>query len=142
MTNATRTRGALGVVEQWLTAVNAGDGARVESLSHEQVDIVGPRGRGSAPRAVLSEWLARSGFSSQPVRWFCGGDGLVVVEQDATWHDPATGEPQDSFRIGSLFRVEDGRVARYERFDDGVAGALAAAGLDAARDEVTRPVSP
>jgi hypothetical protein len=138
MTNATQTPGALDVVEQWLTAVNAGDGARVESLSHDEVDIVGPRGRGSAPRSVLSEWLGRSGFSSQPIRWFCGGDGLVVVEQEATWRDPATGQPQDSFRIGSLFRVDGGRVARYERFDDGVAAALAAAGLDADRDEVTR----
>src|SRR5688500_18263632 len=130
MTNATQTRGALGVVEQWLAAVNAGDGARVEALSQEQVDIVGPRGRGSAPRSVLSEWLGRSGFSGQPVRWFCGGDGLVVVELDARWRDPVTGAPQQSFRIGSLFRVADGRVARYERFDDGLAPALAAAGLD------------
>ena len=129
---------SLGIVEQWLIAVNAGDGARVEALSHDQVDIVGPRGRGSAPRAVLSEWLGRSGFSSRPVRWFCGGDGLVVVELDAGWRDPATGEPQDSFRIGSLFQVTGERVARYERFDDGLAAALDAAGLDAGRDEVTR----
>ena len=138
MTNATQTPGALGVVEQWLAAVNAGDGARVESLSREQVAIVGPRGRGSAPRSVLSDWLARSGFSASPLRWFCGGDGIVVVEQDARWRDPATGEPQDSFRIGSLFQITDGRVARYERFDDGVAAALEAAGLNADRDEATR----
>ncbi|RSM67704.1 hypothetical protein DMB66_15310 [Actinoplanes sp. ATCC 53533] len=138
MTNATRIPGALGVVEQWLAAVNAGDGARVESLSREQIDIVGPRGRGSAPRSVLSDWLARSGFSASPLRWFCGGDGLVVVEQEARWRDPATGEPQDSFRIGSLLRIIDGRVTRYERFDAGVDAALDAAGLDAGRDEVTR----
>ena len=126
------------MVEQWLAAVNAGDGARVEALSQEQVEIVGPRGRGRAPRAVLSEWLARSGFSSEPVRWFCGGAGLVVVEQQARWHDPATGAAQDSFRIGSLFEVSGGRVARYERFDAGVDAALAAAGLDAGRNQVTR----
>lgn len=138
MTQATQIRGALGVVEQWLAAVNDGDSARLEALSHEQVEIVGPRGRGSAPRAVLSEWLARSGFSAQPVRWFCGGAGVVVVEQDARWHDPATGRPQDSFRIGSLFHVTGDRVAAYERFDAGVGAALAAAGLDAGRDEVTR----
>lgn len=138
MTNATQLPGALGVVEQWLAAVNAGDGSRVESLSQEQVDIVGPRGRGSAPRAVLSEWLGRSGFSARALRWWCGGAGLVVVEQQARWRDPATGEPRDSFRIGSLFQITDGRVARFERFDGGVAAALDAAGLDAGRDEVTR----
>ena len=37
------------MVEQWLAAINAGDGARVEALSQEQVEIVGPRGRGEAP---------------------------------------------------------------------------------------------
>jgi len=138
MANATRIPGALGVVEQWLAAVNAGDATRVESLSREQIDIVGPRGRGSAPRSVLSDWLTRSGFSASPLRWFCGGDGLVVVEQDARWRNPATGEPQDSFRIGSLFQIIDDQVARYERFDEGVDAALNAAGLDADRDEVTR----
>jgi hypothetical protein len=134
----TQTLGALGVVEQWLAAVNNGDGARVEALSQEEVEIVGPRGRGTAPRSVLSEWLARSGFSGEPVRWFCGGAGVVVVEQDASWHDPATGAAQDSFRIGSLFQVTGDRVARYERFDDGLAAALTAAALDPDRDEVTR----
>ncbi|AGZ42157.1 nuclear transport factor 2 family protein [Actinoplanes friuliensis] len=130
--------GELAVVEEWLTAINSGDGARVESLSHEEVEIVGPRGRGRAPRAILSEWLGRSGFSSDPVRWFCGGDGRVVVEQQARWTDPATGAAQDSFRIGSFFRVTGGRVAAYERFDAGVAAALTAAGLDPERDEATR----
>jgi hypothetical protein len=127
----------LGVVESWLNAINAKDPVRAAALSHDRVEVVGPRGRGPLPASALGDWLARSGFSSRPVRWFCGGDGRVVVELDAQWTDPATGRPQDNLLIGALFGVAGGRVASFERFDDGVTSALAAAGLDAVRDEVT-----
>jgi hypothetical protein len=126
----------LGIVAGWLDAINAKDPARAAVLSSDQVEVVGPRGRGSLPASALGDWLARSGFSSRPVRWFCGGDGRVVVELDARWTDPATGRAQDNLMIGALFGVADGRVASFERFDDGVATALAAAGMDEARDEV------
>ncbi|MEJ7755943.1 MAG: nuclear transport factor 2 family protein [Nocardioidaceae bacterium] len=86
----------MAIVEQWLAAVNRGDGVRLEQLTHEEVEIVGPRGSGRADRRVLSEWLTRAGFSAEPLRWFCGGDGRVVVEQDARWVDVATGEEQGS----------------------------------------------
>src|SRR4051794_34096755 len=45
-------RGDLGVVEDWLTAVNEGAVDRLEALSHEQVDIVGPQGQGLMDRRV------------------------------------------------------------------------------------------
>jgi hypothetical protein len=131
------TYGALGVVERWLEAVNARNGAELARLSHERIEVVGPRGAGLMERAVLQDWLARSGFSSRPVRWFCGGHGVVVVEQVASWADAATGEPQGDLRIGSQFTVRAGRVAAYRRFDDGVGAAIAGAGLDEARDLVT-----
>jgi len=134
--------GALGVVDRWLTAINAGDGPLVESLSHEQIEIVGPRGSGIADRSALTEWLTRSGFSSRSVRWFCGGDGTVVVDQDATWTDLRTGAAQECKRIGSQFQIRDGRVAKYVRFDEGVSAALSAAGLDERRDLVAVGRSP
>jgi hypothetical protein len=88
-------------------------------------------------RSVLQQWLARAGFTSQALRWFCGADGRVVIEQQAQWHDMTTGEPQDRLVIGSEFVVRDDRVTRYVRHDNGVADALAAAGLDEQRDVVT-----
>lgn len=129
--------GDLAVVEAWLDAVNEQDAAHVEVLSSEQVEIIGPRGQGLMDRSVLSQWLARAGFESRTVRWFCGADGCVVVEQRAEWHHVATGEPQDRLTIGSEFVVRDGQVARYVRHDSGVADALIAAGLDEQRDLVT-----
>jgi hypothetical protein len=97
--------GALAVVETWLAAVNEQDAAQVEALSGERVEIVRPRGRGLMDRSVLGQWLTRAGFESQRLRWFCGADGRVVVEQQAQWHDVATGEPQDRLIVGSEFLV-------------------------------------
>lgn len=116
--------------------MNEQDAARVEMLSSERVEIVGPRGQGLMDRSVLGEWLARAGFTSRALHWFCGADGRVVVEQQAQWHDVVTGGLQDRLVIGSEFVVRDGRVVRYVRHDDGVADALAAAGLDEQRDVV------
>ena len=131
-------RGDLGVVEDWLAAVDAGDAARLTALTAAEVELVGPRGTVRADRSVLAGWLARAGFSAESRRWFCGGDGRVVVEQDARWVDVASGREQGHARIASEFLVEPvGRlVARYVRHDAGTAAALAAAGLSA-RDEVT-----
>lgn len=129
--------GDLEVVERWLAAINAEDAAGVEALTSEQVEIVGPRGQGTMERHVLGEWLARAGFQSEALRWFCGGDGRVVVEQHGQWHDVASGEVQGQRVIGSEFLVRDGRVMRYVRYDSGVFDALAAANLDGQRDLVT-----
>ncbi len=123
--------GALAVVRDWLDAVNAGDPAQVERLSAVDIEIVGPRGsvRG---RQALTAWLGRAGFSARAGRWFCGGDGSVVVEQDARWVDPATGAARGRAAVASQFLVsgtgDAASVHRYARHDD-LATALAAAGL-------------
>ena len=125
--------GALAVVAAWLDAADRRDGPRLELLSAADVEVVGPRGsvRGAH---VLSQWVARAGFSSEPLRWFCGGDGTVVVEQDARWVDVATGAEQGRAVVASRFSVHGARVARYARHEH-LDGALAAAGLRA-DDEV------
>ncbi|GAA0931320.1 hypothetical protein [Virgisporangium aurantiacum] len=124
----------LGVVRDWLEAVNDGDAARLVALTTDRVEIVGPRGAGPADREVLADWLTRSGFSARSLRWFCGTDGSVVVEQVAAWRDGAEG-----VRLASQFLVDAHRgahrVARYVRHDGGLEPALAAAGLTVA-DEV------
>ncbi len=89
------------VVEKWLGAVNEQDAEQVQALSSGRIVIAGPRGRGIMDRSVLGEWLGRSGFTSQPLRWFCGADGRVVVEQQAVWHEVGTGQLQGRSVIGS-----------------------------------------
>lgn len=88
-------------------------------------------------REVLSDWLTRAGFSAQPLRWFCGGDGSVVVEQDARWVDVATGHEQGQAVVASRFLVDAAAITSYSRHDE-LDSALAAAGLSA-HDEVRLP---
>lgn len=127
--------GQLAVVEAWLDAVDRADAAAATALCAPDVEVVGPRGsvRG---REVLGPWMARAGFSARPLRWFCGADGAVVVEQDATWVDPATGAERGRAVVAARFCVAGGAIASFERHDDGLPSALAAAGLRES-DEVT-----
>src|SRR3954463_14047375 len=120
---------SLAVVAAWLEAVNRRDVGALERLTHEEVQIDGPRGGGRMDRAVLAEWLARAGFSSEELRWFCGADGSVVVEQDARWVVPASGAERGQARVASRFVVDGGRGASYARYDDGLERALSAARL-------------
>lgn len=60
---------------------------------------------------VVEQWLARGGFTAEPLRWFCGAAGQVVVEQRGQW---GAGE----HIVAYAFRVVNGRVARYQRFDE------------------------
>ena len=127
--------GQLAVVEAWLDAVDRADAAAATALCAPDVEVVGPRGsvRG---REVLGPWMARAGFSARPLRWFCGADGAVVVEQDATWVDPATGAERGRAVVAARFHVAGGVIASFQRHDDGLPAALAAAGLRES-DEVT-----
>jgi hypothetical protein len=54
---------------------------------------------------MLAGWLARAGFAASTLRWFCGADGNVVVEQDARSSDPATKAEQGRARVASRFVV-------------------------------------
>jgi hypothetical protein len=127
-------QGSLAVAAGWLSAVNHQDTARIIDLSAEDIEIIGPRGSAHG-RQVLAGWLARAGFAASTVRWFCGADGNVVVEQDARWSDPATKAEQGRARVASRFVIHGETVAAYQRHDT-LDAALTAAGLTAA-DEVT-----
>lgn len=130
--------GSLAIVEAWQEAVNAGHATRVRALSAEQIEVSGPRGVGLMPSDELAAWMLRSGFSAAPLRWFCGADGTVVVEQSARWEDRTTSAEQSTAVVASHFRVADGLVARVGRHDD-VTAALAAAGLAASDEVIARP---
>jgi len=95
------------------------------------------RSPGTWYRQVKEQALAsaRAGFAASTLRWFCGADGNVVVEQDARWSDPATKAEPGRARVASRFVIRGETVAAYQRHDT-LDAALSAAGLTAA-DEVT-----
>jgi hypothetical protein len=126
--------GDLAVVEAWQEAVNEADPARLRELSAVDVEIMGPRGSGRGG-SLLEQWLQRAGVTLTALRWFCGGDGRVVVEQWATWRSPETGSVVGEQRVASRYQVGGGVVTAFGRHDD-LSAALATAGLNIA-DEVT-----
>jgi hypothetical protein len=103
------TWGRLAVVETWLDAVDRADAGAATALCAPDVEVVGPRGsvRG---REVIGPWLTRAGSTSRPLRWSCGADDAVVVEQDATWTDPGTGAERGRAVVASSFLVAGGAI--------------------------------
>lgn len=105
------------------------------ALAADDVQVGGPRGTGEGTD-LLREWVARANVTFRPLRWFAKDD-LVVVEQDAVWHD-AAGEETDRRVLVTTFRVDaGGKLAGIERHDE-LAAALTLAGLDAG-DEIDAP---
>jgi hypothetical protein len=113
------------IVRAWHEAVNRGDAEAVVALSHDDIEVGGPRGsaRGSV---LLRDWLARAGIQLEPRRWFASPTELVV-EQIATWRSPDDSciDPQT---IATSFSVEGGLVTRTVRYNS-LLEALAEAGL-------------
>jgi hypothetical protein len=137
------SRGQLGTIGSWHQAVNDGAADLAGAFCTSDVEVGGPRGSGYG-RELLVDWVRHAGIRMRPVRWFCGPAG-AVVEQDARWVDPATGELGAPVRLATAFGVTDGRISRVLRHPDTPA-ALAALGLGPA-DEVTgrdpeRPILP
>lgn len=117
----------IALVAAWHEALNAGDADRVAALSHDDVELVGPRGVASG-RAVVRDWVGRAGARLEPLRWF-HRDGSVVVEQRATWRAGETEAAAAPLVVATAFRVRGGLVQRIARHDT-VREALADAGLD------------
>ena len=84
------SRGQLGTIGSWHRAVNDGAADLAGAFCTSDVEVGGPRGSGYG-RELLVDWVRHAGIRMRPVRWFCGPAG-AVVEQDARWVDPATGE--------------------------------------------------
>lgn len=112
---------------KWHEALNAGDTDHLIALSHQDVEMGGPRGVVSGAE-VLREWVSRANIQLYPRRFFHERD-TVVVEEGAEWRSPGTGEVIGEGTVGSVFVVRDGRVASVARHEN-LAGALDAAGFN------------
>lgn len=120
------------IVEEWHEALNTGDTDRLVELSHQDVEMGGPRGRAAEKVArgagLLREWVARANIRLEPLRVFHDGD-TVVVEEAAEWRSPDSEEIIGSQTVASVFVVRGGRVTSVARHHD-LTSALTAANLD------------
>lgn len=119
---------AVDVVRAWQEAVNSGDLKRLLELSEDQIEMIGPHGRGRGAD-LLDGWLERSGFSGEIRQIFARGSAVVVMER-GTWRNPGSGAISGA-GVALAFAIAGARVARFARFDD-LGAALNHAGLSEA----------
>ena len=126
------TKDSIAIAQSWQAAANEQNVDRLLALSSPNIEIVGPRGSGFGHQ-LLRDWLGRAGLTLTTRRIFARGD-IVVLAQHGMWRSVETGEIVGERKLASRFRVANGQVsqfARYDRIDE----ALAAAGLKLA-DEI------
>jgi hypothetical protein len=104
------------IVKAWHESLNEADVDRLVALSHPNIELGGPRGTGRGSQ-LLREWTARANIRLTPGRIFHRAD-TVVVEQEAEWSSPETGQVTDRQALASVFVLHDGRVASLWRYDD------------------------
>jgi hypothetical protein len=118
----------LPVVHAWQDAANRRDIERLLELSDPNIEIIGPKGSGRGHQ-LLRDWLGRAGLTLQTQRAFVRGE-TVVLAQHGTWQPVDGGDETGEGAIASRFRVNEGRITQYARYDT-LDAALAEAGLDA-----------
>lgn len=114
------------IAHAWVEAANAQDADSLTALSSSEIEIVGPRGTARGI-AVLCGWLLRAGLTLETTRTFTG-DSHTVMAHRGTWRTPDTTAVSVA-DVASAFHIQNGRVARYQRFDD-LQTALTSVGLD------------
>jgi hypothetical protein len=114
------------VVQAWQEAVNRQDLEGLFQLSDPNIELIGPRGSGWG-HGLLREWLGRAGLSLRTLRIFARGE-VVVMAQQGLWRSVETGEIMGEQPLASRFRVVNGYVTQFTRYDD-LKTALAEAGL-------------
>jgi ketosteroid isomerase-like protein len=127
-------RSEIAIVQAWQDAANSQDIDRLLELSAPDIAIVGPRGQGHGHQ-LLREWLGRAGLTLTTQRIFHRGD-TIVLAQHGQWQSAGTDGRVSEAQLASRFRVGDGRVLEFERYDN-LANALMAAQLSDADEFIS-----
>lgn len=112
----------IATVLAWHDALNDSDIETLLGLSSDDIEVGGPRGATQGIDA-LRDWATSAGVKLVPGKLYTH-DGVVVVEQKATW---AT-DPGNTSTVASAFRVVHDHVTSVFRHDD-LESALAATDL-------------
>lgn len=103
------------VVQAWQDAANAQDIETLLALSTADIEIIGPRGSGRG-HELVRDWLGRAGLNLTTLRAFVRGN-VVVLSQHGVWRSAKNEEIVGKADLASRFRVRDGRVDQFARYD-------------------------
>lgn len=118
---------ALNLVAGWHTALNSGQVDHLVELVHPAVEVGGPRGKTQGAE-VVKEWFGRANIRLIPLRYF-NRQNVVVVEEQAEWLSPETGQVTGSQVVASVFTLTDGLISSILRYEN-LETALRESGLD------------
>jgi hypothetical protein len=107
-------RDAIAIVQAFHDHLNNREVASLLDLAADDLRVGGPRGSGEG-KYLLEEWVGRASITLAPQRWFRHND-TVVVEQLATWRDPATGAETGSQTVATVFDVREGYISGIYRY--------------------------
>ena len=112
----------IATVLAWHDALNDSDIETLLEVSSDDIELGGSEGAAQGLTA-LREWATSAGLTLVPGRMFMH-DGVVVVEEQATWVD----RPDQPRTVGTAFRVVNDQVTAVFRHDT-LASALEATDL-------------
>lgn len=117
---------ALQTAVAWLRAVDTRDRRAMLDLTHPDIQMVGAHGV-SEGEDTLALWFKRVIMNVELRRGFENGSRALVLH-GVRWVNPNDGTTVGEGEAASLFDIDGGLVARYER-DDDPAGAPARHGF-------------
>jgi hypothetical protein len=123
---------ALATALAWLRAVDSRDRKGMLDLTHPDIEMAGPHGV-SKGEETLGIWFRRVIMNVELRRAFEKGRRALVLHH-IRWVNPNDGTLVGEAEAASVFDVDGGLVARYER-DDDPAGALARHGFAEADEQ-------
>ncbi|RVW06539.1 nuclear transport factor 2 family protein [Rhodococcus spongiicola] len=101
----------IATVLAWHDALNDSDVETLLMVSSDDIELADSEGAAQG-LAALREWAASAGISLVPGRMF-QHDGVIVVEEQATWES----KPGESRTVGTAFRVVNDQVTAVFRHE-------------------------
>lgn len=121
----------LAVLHAWNTAWNARDGDALAGLAHEDIELVIGRGtqRGiAALRDAVQRQTFGAALHAAPDTFFAHGETFVAVGPVELRYVESGEVAERHEDAGAAFSIRDGRVARFQAYED-AAAALRGEGL-------------
>ncbi|MCP3027101.1 hypothetical protein [Halobacillus sp. A5] len=121
-----QTKQTLAIADSWVNFSNKADMDGLSEVTSNQLELVGPKGKGVINHQELYDWMQRAKLQLKTECRYAR-DHYVVLAQHGTWFnddDTIKGEAV----VYTVLKVENGKVCFLARYDD-LESALRTSGL-------------
>ena len=100
----------------WVELSNQSNLEGLSKVTANELEIVGPKGKGVINHKELGEWLERANLKLVTMNRYAK-DQFIVLEQQGTWLNP-----DDTIKgeatVFTVFKIEDKKVTFLARYDN------------------------